>query len=246
MAVLRSSLLLVVMLLVAPAAAAAQQAGQTAGPSTFSTISLMVFAAGVGAMTVSLARSRARSRTRTAPQSAPAPVAAAVAAAPEPTFRPGRPSEPAPELGLFTEPVTVTVEPLVVVVDPEPAAVEREPVVEPLVVVFEPEPEPAPVEPEPEPAEAEPDPVEPEPEPVATAAAAPEQPGSPTCRINVWSGYVKQRFYAEAATGEWIAQSPPFRLEKGRTLADSPQAAAALEVLTQELTAAGWDVTPVQ
>jgi hypothetical protein len=238
MAALRSSLVLVVMLLVAPATSVAQQAGQTAVPSTFSTISLMVLAAGLGAMAVSLTRSRVRSRARTTAQTAEPHVASAAATAPERAYRraPERLVAPAPEL-----------EPIVVVVEPEAVAAEPEPVaIEPLVVAVGPEPVAA--EPEPEPvSETSAEPIaEPVSEPAQETLIAAEELGPHACRILVWSGYVKQRFYAEAASGEWIAQSPPFRLEKGRTLADSPQAAAALEALMQEVTAAGWDVTPVQ
>jgi hypothetical protein len=240
MAALRSSLVLVVMLLVAPATSVAQQAGQTAVPSTFSTISLMVLAAGLGAMAVSLTRSRVRSRARTTAQTAEPHVASAAATAPERAYRraPERLVAPAPEL-----------EPIVVVVEPEAVAAEPEPVaIEPLVVAVGPEPVAAEPEPEPEPvSESSAEPIaEPVSEPAEETLNAAEELGRHACRILVWSGYVKQRFYAEAASGEWIAQSRLFRLEKGRTLADSPQAAAALEALMQEVAAAGWDVTPVQ
>jgi hypothetical protein len=53
---------------------------------------------------------------------------------------------------------------------------------------------------------------------------------------------VKKQFFAESRSGEWIAQSPFFRVEKGRSLQDSQNAAEAFEALMQTLTEAGWEV----
>jgi hypothetical protein len=53
---------------------------------------------------------------------------------------------------------------------------------------------------------------------------------------------VKNQFFAESRDGEWIAQSPFFRVEKGRSLKDSQNAAEAFDALLQILTEAGWEV----
>jgi hypothetical protein len=259
---LRSSLLLIVTALVAPSVAVAQS-GESGGASTFSTISLMVFAAGVGAMAVSLARSRARSR----------PTALVADRHPGPAFKaaPERPSPRGPERLLEPAPETApnpAAKP-VARAAPEPAATPAQPAASPPAKPARPDrPAASPVaKPGPEPASkparaarpAASPPIKPAqpaasppakpvataaPEPAAAPAALPpaEQLGPRSCRVRVWSGYVKQRFYAEAANGEWVAQSPAFRLEKGRTLEDSPQAAAALQALLGGLAEAGWDV----
>ena len=73
-----------------------------------------------------------------------------------------------------------------------------------------------------------------------------ETPGWQTCRIQLWSGYVKKQFFAELRSGEWIAQSPFFRVEKGRSLEDSQNAAEAFDGLLEALTEAGWEVTASQ
>ena len=65
--------------------------------------------------------------------------------------------------------------------------------------------------------------------------------------MRLWHGYVKKQFYAESpGTGEWVAQSPFFRIEKGRTLDDSQQAADAFIALVDELMADGWEVVDRQ
>jgi hypothetical protein len=73
-------------------------------------------------------------------------------------------------------------------------------------------------------------------------AVEPETPGWQTCRVQLWSGYVKKQFFAESRGGEWIAQSPFFRIEKGSSVEESQNASEAFDSLLETLTDAGWKV----
>jgi hypothetical protein len=67
--------------------------------------------------------------------------------------------------------------------------------------------------------------------------------GIETCRINLWQGYVTNRFYAAAQDRrDWIAHSSQFSVQKGLALEESPAAEQALGELLDGLIAAGWEL----
>jgi hypothetical protein len=209
----------------ANAAAAPERARPPArddGPITVSTVSVMILAAGLGAMAVTLARGSARGRAGAAaepphfepPVVEPPPVrppASAPPASGPPAVTPSTPKPPA------TKP---------------PAA--KPPAAKP----------PAAKPPAAKPPAAKP-PAAPAPAgPTEPAPAPPAQPGWQSCRIRLWHGYIKKQFYAESPeTGELVARSAFFRVEKGSTIEDSSNAADAFDALVDELVAAGWEIT---
>jgi hypothetical protein len=199
----------------ANAAAAPERARPPArddGPITVSTVSLMILAAGLGAMAVTLARGSARGR--------------AAGAAEPPHFEPPA-VEPPPVRPPASAP-PASGPPAVTTSTPKPPAT-KPPAAKP------PAAKPPAAKPPATPARAR---------PTEPAPAPPAQPGWQSCRIRLWHGYIKKQFYAESPeTGELVARSAFFRVEKGSTIEDSSNAADAFDALVDELVAAGWEIT---
>jgi hypothetical protein len=102
-----------------------------------------------------------------------------------------------------------------------------------------------------------PRPVAPEPPPrtrrfertAAPPAPAPEPPRSirhgavRSCRIALSERSGRTLFYARPPEGgAWLAASPPFHVEEGETVGDSPAARHALDALLGQLRADGWEI----
>jgi hypothetical protein len=192
------------------------------GVNTLTLICLMVFAAGLGALALSLVRGRRRASrapsvapARGAPAAgdrasrgpAPSRAVAAARAAPPANGRPATatvrrnglsPRAPAPRRFGPVLPRSAAPRPLWA----EPVAADRPP--------------PAP---------------------------ATEAGGSAVCTIDLWHGYVRKQFYAAVpGDGSWIAESPFFRVGPDQPVAESEAARDALRALVADLEARGWEV----
>jgi hypothetical protein len=69
-------------------------------------------------------------------------------------------------------------------------------------------------------------------------------PATRTCEVRWWRGYVKSEFFVVETTfgsvETTIARSPAFRWRKGEAPAETPEAAAALSALVDQLEDEGW------
>ena len=78
----------------------------------------------------------------------------------------------------------------------------------------------------------------------APRTPGPPQNGSQACRIQLWHGHIKKRFYAlPSGGGPWLAESPFFKLELGEAVEESDAAREALHELVRALRAQGWEIT---
>jgi hypothetical protein len=222
----------------------ARAPARDAGPITISTVSLMILAAGLGAMAVTLARGGARARAARAPEpvAAERPVADARAITPRAVDVPAAEPPPVAERRARRRRPAFK-RPALKLPEARPRAVKA-----PSVEAPSGEPRPgtahAPKAPAAESSAARP-PAAPAPARPSERAPAPAtQPGVQSCRIRLWHGYIKKQFYAESPeTGELVAKSAFFRVEKGSTIQDSSNAAEAFDALVDELAGDGWEIT---